>query len=325
MDKEDGPNSRFVRNEDSVNISLPTDQEILAGLSNNRSSTSLETDLAPVTTNFTDDSREPTQELNRNLLLEMRQATAAIAGLIKNLSPSSGQEFDNSFSVDKNLQPGMHRKRPAPQEPCENDQISLWADSQSSLVQNDSALEVGPSTNTEVCPSANKRPMPEHALSDINLSALFEMSEKNDKVDHIDMETEILDFVDSETPLQDEEGDPISEKLGKKVEVNWQAHKNKHILSGVTKKYFRPKNLKQLRVPAMPQQILSMCSFTQNHKVIERKLFNMQLSLSKATGIISQVADKLIQAEKSNTMPDSKDLVLNLLMQLFCWAIVMQK
>ena len=60
----------------------------------------------------------------------------------------------------------------------------------------------------------------------------------------------------------------------------------------------------------MPQQILSMSSFTQNHKVIERKLFNMQLSLSKATGIISQVADKLIQAEKSNTMPDSKDLVL---------------
>ena len=34
------------------------------------------------------------------------------------------------------------------------------------------------------------------------------------------------------------------------------------------------------------------------------------LNTLKATGIISQVADKLIQAEKSNTMPDSKDLVL---------------
>ena len=53
-------------------------------------------------------------------------------------------------------------------------------------------------------------------LSDINSSALFEVSEKNDKVDHIDMETEILDFVNNETLLQDEEGDPISEKLGKK-------------------------------------------------------------------------------------------------------------
>ena len=84
-------------------------------------------------------------------------------------------------------------------------------------MQNDSALEVGPSTNTEVCPSANKRPMPEHALSDINLSALFNMNEKNDKVDHIDMDTEIFYFVDNETPLQDEEGDPTSEKLGKKL------------------------------------------------------------------------------------------------------------
>ena len=156
MDKEDGAN------EDSARISLPMDQKILAGLSNR---SSLDTDLAPVTTNFEDGSRESNQELNRNLLLEMRQATAAIAGLMKNFHPSSGQEFDNSFSIDKNLQSGIRRKCPAPQESYENDQISLWADSQSSLVQNDSLLEVGPSTNTEVCPSANKRPMPEHALS----------------------------------------------------------------------------------------------------------------------------------------------------------------
>ena len=293
--------------DDSGRISLPTDQEILAGLSNR---SSLETESAPVTANLQDCSREPTQELNRNLLLEMRQATAAIVGLMKNFMPSSGQEFDNSFSIDENWQPGKNNKRSAPQDSFEFDKISLCAGSQSSLVQDNSVLEVRPSTFSEVCPSANKRPMPENALSDIDILALFEVSAKNDKPNHIDMETEILDFVDNKTPLQDEESDPISEKLGKKVELNWQAHKNKQILSGVTKKYFRPNNLKQLRVPAMPQQILSMPSFTQNHKVIERKLFNMQLSLSKATGIISQVADKLIQAEKSNTMPDSKDLVL---------------
>ena len=68
-------------------------------------------------------------------------------------------------------------------------------------MQNNSVLEVGPSTNTEVCPSANKRPRSENALSDIDISALFELSANNDKPDHIDMETEIPDFVENKTPL----------------------------------------------------------------------------------------------------------------------------
>ena len=151
-------------------------QDILAGLSNNRSS--LETGLAPVTTNVKDGSRESTQELNRNLLLEMRQATAAIAGLIKNVPQVQGKNLITSFLLIRIRNLACIGSALLLKSLVKDDQISLWADSQSSLVQNDPALELGPSTNTEVCPPANIRPMPGHALSDINLSSLFEESKR---------------------------------------------------------------------------------------------------------------------------------------------------
>ena len=68
--------SSLAKDKDELGgISVPTDQEILAGLSNR---SWLEMESVPVTANLREGSKEATRKLNRNLLLEIRQATAAI-------------------------------------------------------------------------------------------------------------------------------------------------------------------------------------------------------------------------------------------------------
>ena len=148
----------------------------------------------------------------------------------------------------------------------------------------------------------------------LDLSSLFRKpSSRSDEgsTRSIDMEEEVLDFVDSEMPaLQDKTGPPlVSTKLAQKIKNQWQ-NSNFNSAMKIFAKYKHPTNLETVMTPPMPKIIRHMPTFKQNTAVRERKLFNTQREIVKATHIMATMADDILQAETTDRAVDTKSVVL---------------
>ena len=128
----------------------------------------------------------------------------------------------------------------------------------------------------------------------------------------IDMENEVLEFVETELPVvfTEKKGKALdSAKLAEKLKLQWQNPSLKTVAK-VFSKHEHPENLESIMVPPMPKVILKMPNFKDAVAVREKKLYNIQHAIVKSSHIMASIADDLISAEKSDKPVDTKNVVL---------------
>ena len=131
-------------------------------------------------------------------------------------------------------------------------------------------------------------------------------------VPDLNMEEEVLDFVDNELSeaVLDKKGKGLSsDKLASKIEEQWKNPSRKAVAQ-VFKRHKHPLNLESISVPTMPKLIMKMPSFKDSVLARERKLYDVHHSVAKSSHIISTLADDLLLAEKNHSLIDTKAIVL---------------
>ena len=135
-------------------------------------------------------------------------------------------------------------------------------------------------------------------------------SAKKAKVD-LDLEKEIFDRVDTERCDVEEEGRPISDKLAKRICIEWKKNSTKYnIRKHIYTRHLIPSNCSDITVPLMNSEIFKMASFTQYHKRVDEELQNIQKVMLKATAAVINLAEKAINSDKNSKLLDPKDVVM---------------
>eukprot|EP00794_Sanderia_malayensis_P012488 gene12488-13771_t len=135
-------------------------------------------------------------------------------------------------------------------------------------------------------------------------SATSASSKNQTKV--LDVAEDLLCQVDdeiSDTTLGDEILDNLADRICKHFVVD-----PTKVSSDLLGRLKLPKNCSGIVVPMMNQTILDMKDF-ESIRPVERKLYNTQLNVQRATAAIAKIANMVLEADQNSKMIDSKALL----------------
>ena len=154
---------------------------------------------------------------------------------------------------------------------------------------------------------SNERSSDTLAKSD-NMTDLFPAN-KNEKstvaIQKINIAEEILDQVLDDS-IDTQLGEKVLEVLAKRVVKHFQVD-TKTISNDLLNRLKLPSNCAAIAVPMMNTEIKNLTSF-ESVRISERRLYNTQLHLQRATSAIANMVNMLLMADQEGKMADSKAL-----------------
>ena len=123
----------------------------------------------------------------------------------------------------------------------------------------------------------------------------------------LDVAEDILAQVEEEMPSIESFGEKILENLAKRVVSQFQLDPN-YISKEMLNRNNLPENCAEISVPAMNAMIKEIKNF-ESIRPAERRYYNIQTNIMRATAAITQMADMVLVADQGGKMADSKKLI----------------
>lgn len=209
------------------------------------------------------------------------------------------------------------RKRPLPVEDeaddDEYDTLSVHADAYGPLGHRDhSESDVDsltgnlPEENSSVARGTKQSASKTDNMSDLFPAKSAKSTSSKNQTKVLDVAEDLLCQVDdefSDTTL----GDKILDNLADRICKHFVVDPTK-VSSDLLGRLKLPKNCSGIVVPMMNQTILDMKDF-ESIRHVERKLYNTQLNVQRATAAIAKIANMALEADQNSKMIDSKALL----------------
>ncbi len=216
-----------------------------------------------------------------------------------------GQQQNANNAATGGAQPDT--KRPHPPEMDPSDSISLYAESSGPLVREDGHY------NDSSVPKEASFVAVTQATTD-NMSDLFPQkssshgtASKRGVEQQLDVAEDIFAQVEEEMLSIESFGEKILENLAKRVVSQFQLDPN-YISKEMLNRNNLPENCAEISVPAMNAMIKEIKNF-ESICPAERRDYNIQANIMRATAAITQMADMVLVADQGGKMANSKKLI----------------
>jgi len=136
-----------------------------------------------------------------------------------------------------------------------------------------------------------------------------------DSVDiRVDVYDDILSQLDTEYNTAKELGDTIKPNLADRILSHFlEKAQDTDSKKAIVQRHKLPENCQKIAVPKLRDSVLSMKSFTEYQKRIERSHYNLQTTVLSATCSIISVLNETLVADSRSHVVDTKSLVRNCL------------